>query len=537
MAVANAAQSPSKTVASPSAAYESLKPVWDRCRAVCNGERAVKDYDGIIDTALFSNLLIPFSPSMTQAQFNFYKAEAEIPGITAQFAKMLVGGLLRKKPSLQLPDGAPDGAVEWLINQFGQDDASLTAFLDAALWEEMQTSRAWVYVDHPSVEDANELTPEERAALKPYPVLWDADYVINTRTRKSGHGKDILDRVIVSGLEESYDANEFHPEFLPTVWVHELDEEGLYQIRKFQRDSTTAVVTVSSGHMDKQAGARNGAFTQVGEPITDILANGERLKFIPAWPLNGSIEPQTPVLASIIDKEIALYNKVSRRNHLLYGAATYTPIISSNMGDEEFDEIVGKGLGSWIRLRQDDTATVLATPTEALQDMDRAIAASIDEMAKLGIRMLSPDTAQSGVALQLRNAAQTAQLGTLNSKVSSTLQQIMAFMLNWRYDLDYKAEDVIFSLSADFNPTPLGADWLRLATEWYQGGLIPRNIWLAILKQNDLLDPSYDDEAGKKEIIEDMDMLSAQSNDAYAEQIKMQQELQAPAAVAGVPQE
>jgi hypothetical protein len=132
--------------------------------------------------------------------------------------------------------------------------------------------------------------------------------------------------------------------------------------------------------------------------------------------------------------------------------------------------------------------------------MDRAIAASVEEMAKLGIRMLSPEAAQSGVALEIRNAAQTAQLGTLNSKISNVMSQIIVFMINWRYDLELKVSDIDFSLSADFNPTPLGADWLRLATEWYQAGLIPRTVWLQVLKQNDIIPPDYDDETGKKEI-------------------------------------
>lgn len=524
MAAVNAAQAQTKTVASPSAAYESLKPVWNRCRAICNGERAAKEFDSVIDVNGFTNLLIPFSPSMSQEQFNFYRAEAELPGITSQFAKMLVGGLLRKKPSLKLPEDAPAEAMEWIINLFGQDESTLMSFLDNALWEEMQTSRAWVYVDHPNVENYEDLSAEERAEIKPYPVIWDADCVISTRTRNNGRGKDILDRVIVSGLEESFDKNEFHPEFVPTIWVHELDEAGLYQIRKFQRTTKETSVNVSAGRQDNQAGSGAGTFEQVGETVVDILVNDERLTFIPAWPLNGSIAPTTPVLASIIDKEISLYNKISRRNHLLYGAATYTPIICTDMSDSDFDDVVNKGLGSWIRLRPEDKADILATPTEALKDMDRAIAASIDEMAKLGIRMLSPDNAQSGVALQLRNAAQTAQLGTLNSKVSSTMQQVIAFMLNWHYDLDYDAADVNFSLSADFSPTPLGADWLRLATEWYQQGLIPRAIWLEILKQNDLLDPSYDDVKGKQDIMDEMDLLNPSSGEDFAARMKREVE-------------
>jgi hypothetical protein len=81
--------------------------------------------------------------------------------------------------------------------------------------------------------------------------------------------------------------------------------------------------------------------------------------------------------------------------------------------------------------------------------------------------------------------------------------QVMVFMLNWRYDLELKVSDIEFSLSADFDPVPIGADWLRLATEWYQQGLIPRSIWLVLLKQNDMIPPDYDDEAALQEIAAD----------------------------------
>jgi hypothetical protein len=192
------------------------------------------------------------------------------------------------------------------------------------------------------------------------------------------------------------------------------------------------------------------------------------------------------------------------------------------MTDEEFQDIVNSGLGTWIKLRQGDTATVLATPTDALADMDRAIAASIEEMARMGIRMLSPETAQSGIALEIRNASQTAQLGTLNIKVSNTLKQIIVFMINWRLGSNLTTNEVKFELSSDFNPTPVGEAWLRLATEWYQSGLIPRSVWLQMLKQNDMLVPDYDDEQGKMEIAQDQDLQQQQANDAYAQQISQQ---------------
>jgi len=506
MAVTNAAQSKVKTVADPNAKYESLLDLWKRNRAVCGGERFVKDFDGTLDVLSFTNLLIPFSPSMTPEQFQFYKAEAELPGITSQFAKMLVGGLLRKKPTLKLPEGISTDVHDWIMNQFGVDDSPMTTFLDSALWDEVQTSRVWIFVDYPKILNPEELTRQELLEYKPYAIFQRGEAIVNWRVRTDRLGKTILDRVVVRGYEETFgeagEDNEFHPSFRDTVWVHELDKAGFYQIRKFQKEDVESNVDVISGHIQIDTLKNKGTFVQK-ECNQNIMANGQRLNFIPAWPLNGSIEPVEPMLTAIVDKEVALYNKLSRRNHLLYGASTYTPVICSDMTDEKFQAIVDSGLGSWLHLQQGDTATVLKTPTDALSDMDRAIAATIEEMAKLGIRMLTPEVQQSGVALEIRNAAQTAQLGTLNSKIGSIMQQVICCMINWRLGLTLKPSDIEFSLSEDFNPVPIGADWLRLATEWYQQGLIPRSAWILMLKQNDLLPPDYNDEVAKQEISED----------------------------------
>ena len=518
MAIIDAAQSKIKTVADPNAQYESMVQNWVKNRAVCKGERAVKEYDSFLDTTDFQNLLIPFSPSMSIQQYEFYKSEAELPGITASFAKMIVGGLLRKQPVVTLPEELGDDVHDWIVNAIAKDGSPLSAFLDEALWEEIQTSRAWILVDHPVVPE--NITPEDQVMYAPYPKLIQAESIINWRIKDDGFGQTILDRLIIRGLVERYEENEFHPTFHDTVWVHELNESGNYQIRVYEKEEERVQVEVSSGDIDKKP--KKFVFKHK-ETISDITKFGQPLPFIPAWPLNGSIEIVQPVLGPIIDKEMALYNKISRRNHLLYGAATYTPVISSDMDRESFEEIVGAGLGSWILLRQDDKASILDTPTAALQDMDRAIENSIEEMAKLGIRMLTPETDQSGIALQIRNAAQTAQLGSLNNKVSNTVKQVIAFLINWRLNTDLRPEDIDFSLSADFNPSPLGEEWLRLATEWYQQGLIARSDWLTLLKQNDMLPPDYNDEEAQMEISEGMEQAMAfqmQMNEQFADDVE-----------------
>ena len=495
-----------KTVGDPCAAYDHLLPVWAKCRAVCGGERHVKELDSLIDTNGFTNLLIPFSPVMEQSQYNFYKAEAELPGITSQFSKMLVSGLLRKMPNITYADKVPQAARDWIVNEIGHDGSSMLSFLDALLTEEVQTYRGWIILDCPNTSGI-ELDKTESEAYRPYPCLHPAETIINWRTTPSPTGGIVLDRLVVKGFVEQFgepgSAFEFHPELYEVVYVHEL-VGGMYQIRKFKRKAGI--------------GAATGSFAPDGDPVMPTI-DSERLDYIPAWPSNGSLEPLEPVLSAIIDKEVALYNKISRRNHLLYGAATYTPWIASDMLDEEFQEIAGRGLGSWLHLRQGDTCGALQTPTAALADMEKAIASAIEEMAKLGIRMLTPETSQSGIALEIRNAGQTATLSALNNRVSQVMRQVILTLLNWRYGLDLTPADVQFTLSTDFEPTPVGPEWLKLVTEWYQAGLVPRSVWLTLLRQNDLLPADYDDKMAEKEINDDD--LIASNREAEARMAEM----------------
>ena len=508
--MANLTTTPSKaktkSLGDPNAAYESMRPLWERSRAVLNGQTHARAYDDTNDPVNFSNLLLPFSPTMSSQQYNFYRAEGELPGLTAQYAKVLVGGLLRKQATMELPENQfPEEAEDWIRNSFGADGTSLHGFLDAAIWEELQSSRAWCLVDYPTVANPDALTMEEAKSLSPYVMLIQAENIINWRRGQDRNtNKQVLTSLLFRYYMEDYSKNTFHPDYVDTVTHYYLDDSGLLVVDTYTRDTNESVNVINGNVTSKyQVDNANAAWTKTRTEVP--LMNGERMNFIPAYPLNGQIDPVEPILQSLIDREIALYNKISRRNHLLYGAATYTPVVMSDMTDEEFENIVDAGLGSWIKLRAGDDIKALDTPTGALKDMEASIAATIEEMARMGIRMLSPEgsSGESGVSLEIRNAAQTAQLGMLNTRISETMRQIITVMLKWKYNVDILPTDIKFTLSADFNPTPVGADWMRLITEWYQQGIIPRSTFISIAKFNDVLPSEYNDEEGVAEIQSD----------------------------------
>jgi len=494
--VKTAANTFKRGVETPSASYMSMKPLWKKARAVLQGEAHSKAHDEYVERD-YSNLLLPFSPSMTQQQYDFYKSEAELPGLTTQYARVLISALLRKQSQLTLPEELGEDAYNWITKDMTLDGASLFNFLDSAIWEELQTSRAWVYIDRPTVSD-NELemmSPEERMTISPYPVLIKAENVINVQIKTHPVTRiKTLTRWVTRYITEEYDNdNPWHPNYIDTVCDHYLDEEGMLVLDYYRKESGSHQVSAINGVIEQEyEDSADGGFVLYDTVYP--MKFGQRLQRIPAFPLNGQIEPIEPVLMPLIDREVSLYNKVSRRNHLLYGAATYTPVVQSDMTDEEFEELVNAGLGTWLRVRKDESITVLETPTGALADMDRAIEATVAEMAKMGIRMLSPEQAASGVALEIRNASQTAQLGTMNAKISGSMQEILAFMINWKYDTDYTGNDVQFQLSSDFAATVGGEGAMRLVSEWYQSGIISRGTWINIAKYNDFLPADYNDD-------------------------------------------
>jgi hypothetical protein len=493
-----------KSLGDPNPAYESLVKTWERSRAILNGQTHARAYDDLVDTISFTNLLLPFSPTMSQQQYNFYRAESELPGLTSSYAKVLLGGLLRKPAIMVFPDEVPEEAEEWLRTNFGAEGNSLHSFLDEAIYEELQTSRAWILVDYPEVPNYEDLSVEEASKFSPYAMVVKAENVINWRqTTKTSTGKQALTSLVLRYYREDYSKNQFHPDLVDTVSHYYLDDSSKLVIDTYQRQDTNETIGVINGVLNEVYRVDGqSAWTLINSVQPQM--NGERVGYIPAWPLNGSVNPTEPILLPLIDREISLYNKVSRRNHLLYGAATYTPVVKSDMTEEEFEEIVSAGLGSWIKVRQGDDVKALETPTGALSDMEKAIENTVSEMSKMGIRMLSPEgSGDSGVALEIRNASQTAKLGLLNAKISQTMKDVICTMLNWKYGLDLYPSDIQFNLSSDLNPAPMGADWMRLLTEWYERGVIARSTFIEIAKHNDILPSDYNDDDARQEIQDD----------------------------------
>jgi hypothetical protein len=486
-----------KAVSQGSPQYLSMLPIWKKCRAVLEGEQAVKDHDQWLDTVTFENLLIPFSPTMTQKQYHFYKAEAELPGLASQYARILNAGLLRKAPSISfLSDKVTDEMKDWVTNDFCSNKDSIHTYLSMVVEEELQTSAGWTYVDLPNAVEGYE---EE---YFPYPVFHRAENVINYYLGKHPKTcKNVLLRFVTRYFVDVLETNQWHPDRVEEVRDHYLDEEGYLVVDVYRGKRASSTLKISQGSIKNEFNEELTESFDLKETYRP-LKHGKRFDFIPAFPNNGWYSYRDPTLLPIVLREIHLYNKMSRRNHLMYGAATFTPYITGPMDEDAFSQIVNSGLGAWLHLPSSDNALkVLETPTSALSSMEESIRSTVEDLHRMGIRILSPEGGESGIALEIRNASQTVQLSSINTNISKTMSKIITLMLNWKYDkLQLKESEVQFQMSTDFNPSPIGQEWLRLITHWYESRHISRSTFIRILQQNDILPADHNDELELQEI-------------------------------------
>ena len=467
----------------PKASYAYKLPIWERNRVCLSGEEAVKDYDLRRYPSRQSTLLLPFDTSMSDKQYRFLVSEASWPGITSQFSSLIVGGLLSEGVSFETPIGG-DEAYDWIRNSFCYDSKDLLEFTKSLIEEHILTGQTFIRLDFPKVsqEELETLSIEERAKLRPYPVIVKAEQAINWHY--SGDG---LEFFIIHEIKEEFGGNRYHPSQVEYLYIHELNNAGQYQVLTYRRDE----------------GFNNEWML---EDAVLFLVNDRPINYIPIYSISDNPDSlnNLPPLNVLVNKEASLYNKVARRDHLLYSASTFTPIFSSDSAtDDSFFEIVDAGLGSWLRIGKDDKVSTLQTPTDSVGDLETTIQSGLDEMAKLGVRMLSTEKVQSGVALQIRNAAQNAKISQMSVSISSVMKQVIANMLEWQYSTPVQASDVGFTIQDDF--TPLGGDsqTLTLIGNWYEAGLIPRSVFLFNLQTSKLLPSDYDDEKGQEDIMED----------------------------------
>ena len=444
----------------PSDDYNAWAGEWKKAHAVVSGDAAVKRYDDTAD----DKILAPLSLNMDPQLYRYYKQRGELPGYASSQRRSVVGGLLRKKVGITLPEGfdKAEEARDWISNNLHIGGGTFMSLMKDAFEDDLITANTWLHLDFNS------------ETKQPVVEVLPAESVISvTVGQHSKYGFGNITRVVVRKQETESDNTTYF-----RYQVHEINDAGEYQVSVY-RDGEDDLIS------------------ETEEPIIPKqVVDGKEVAFteILVFPVDGSPAIQNPFLGDFITREISHYNLLTAYNHLLIMSGSLTPIITGNVNSSDENDIKGNGLGSVWTLPEGTSIKILETPTGSLSSFAQAIDSTRTDLRNLGARQLMKDSRTSGVAAEIQNSPYSATLSSLSRTYSNTLRKVVAYAVNWKYKTNYPVNAFEIQLSNDLSRSAIGDNAVATVTAAYNAGQLPREVWLQVMKDNSIIPQDYDDE-------------------------------------------
>jgi hypothetical protein len=364
-------------------AYEEYVRDWTMMRDTESGENAIKDQE-------ITYLPKPsgFSTQRDQGRemYGAYKFRAQFPDILAPTLAGMVGVIHRTEAQI---DGMEEkDPLFKLWEKCTKDGLTLEAFHRRITTEVLLMGRFCILVDVPS---------ETRGGKDlPYLTGYGAELLINW----SEFERDLF------VLDETRAVRDEQEEF---TW----NDEERYRVLRLR-----------DGVYSEQVYDKEGA---AGEEITPQMRGGKRLEEIPlvvVGPRDLSLEHSPPPLAGVARAALAIYRLDADYRHQLFFSGQETFCMFGEI--DPVPETVGAGVilamptGADARYIGPAGNGIAALRTAILDERQNAVAA--------GVKLFDTQRqAESGEALRLRAAAQTATLTTVAISSAQALERALRY--------------------------------------------------------------------------------------------------------------
>lgn len=411
--------------------YVAFAPSWQLMRDAVAGEDDVKAR-GTAYLPMKSGTAAIEDPAKRQQVYDLYRLRAEFPEVVAPTVRGSVGVMLAKVADIQLP-----AAMEHLRERATLDGLTLEALHRRMAMEVMTTGR---YGLLPGMLDG---VPHLSGYVTESIINWDStdgklDFLVLdeaglTRDRATGKWET------VEKYRECY------------------IEDGAYRARVWTKVSDVWV-----------AEDEPPALTPRGDGL------GE-LPFVPVGSLDLSIAPDDVPLYGLAKLAIRVYRLDADFSFSLHMTSEPTPVA---IGFDDPARAIESGdaprtLGSsvlWI-LPQGGDAKYLEFSGPGLEKQAAAIKDALDRAAQFGAQVIQAgNQAESGEALKLRAASQTATLTTIAQTTAAGLERALRHIATW---IGADPEQVVVTPNLDFFGRTLTAQEVQALVAAWQAGAMP----------------------------------------------------------------
>jgi hypothetical protein len=452
------------SIASVHPQYSLVFLDWQLMRHVHDGERAVKD-------AAFTYL--PATPGQKRdglekgnkgrAAYDAYKLRAVFPGFVTEAVKSLIGIMHHNPPTIELP-----AVMEPLREKGTVFGESLELLLRRINEQQLIAGRIGLLADL------------QKGAQLPCIATYEAETVIN------------------------WDNGQVDDPTLQSLNLVVLDESEFVRVNYFewQKEIKHRVLMLGDPLKDEESGVyaqglfleAQATFDQAQMIVPEI--RGSKLQQIPFVFINSTDllpDPLKPPLLELGNLCLAIYRgEADYRQHLFMQAQDTLVVIG---GDDEEEYQVGAGAA--INIPSGGDAKFVGVNSAGLSEQREALVNDKARAAQLSGSLIDTTSRakESGDALRIRVAAQTASLPRIAMAGAEGLQTLLRIIAQW---VGANPDEVIVTPNLDFAETGLTiADLLQLTQAKSGGAPISDESLHAILVENDLTSLKFEEEMAK----------------------------------------
>lgn len=442
--------------------YLEFAPRWGLMRDSAAGEDQIKA-KGTSYLPMKSGNAVIENPVEKARVYDLYKTRAEFPEVVAPTIRGAVGVMLVKPANVELPE-----ALEHLRERATLDGLTLDALHRRIGMEVMTTGRYG-------------LLPGLTSNGTPYLSGYVAESIINWDTASGVPDYVVLDET--APVRDKVTGRWSTATKLRECMVH----DGVYMAREWVRIDDEWVA---------------------GEEMAATTPRGAGLDFLPfvfVGSLDLTPDPDDVPLYGLAKLAVRIYRMDADYSFSLHMTSEPTPVAIG------FDDPVSaiqegyapKTLGSsvlWILPKGGD-AKYLEFSGPGLEKQANAIQDALDRAAQFGAQVLqSGQSAESGEALKLRAASQTATLTGIAQTTAAGLEKALRNIAIW---IGANPDEVVVTPNLEFFERRMSAQEIQALVAAWQSGAMSHRALFERLQQGGVIheDKTYEDE--EKDISDD----------------------------------
>lgn len=405
--------------------YTKRKPDWTKMRDFYEGEDAVKARGEIyLPTTKAMRLDGMAQGKPGREEYDAYKLRAVFPDYVKDAVEAYLGLLHQKPPNIELPE-----QMEPLRLKATSHGESLELLLRRINEEQLITGRGGLLADLP-------LNPDPAKPI-PYIEIYSAESIRNWDDGEFNEGEATLNLVVLdeSGLKrglnfEWTEVTKYRVLMLGAADVNEKDGKAQYKVGVYTGDGTSVPTFVES---DMKVPSLRGT------PMTKIPFTFFNTKDLVA-------APDLPPLKGLGKDCLTIYRSEAdyRQNLFMQGQDTFVIVgdikrpecaDKNAIASTETGEPVRTGAGALIHLDTGGKAEYVGVKSEGLQEQRVAVENDRKRAETKSGQLIDATKGsgdvESGEALKVRVAAQTATLHQIARTAAGALETILKDIATW----------------------------------------------------------------------------------------------------------